>query len=163
MLHSIFKSRAVKYFTPLVLLLTAFSLASKAGGDSYEIYINSKLIVQQVRMGVEVENLQLSKANYNDELVIRYNHCGRTGKGRSIALRDEKNNIVKEWKFADGSASMTVAVKEILELQKKNANTTLSLYYFSSQYLPKGRMLTSVKLQDKNTVTNTNKKSVSVS
>lgn len=151
MLHSIFKSATVKYFMPVVLLLIILSFTAKAGGDSYEIYLNNKLIVTQARMGVTVDNLQLSKANYNDELVVRYSHCGITGKGRSIVLKDDKNNIVKEWKFADGNASMSISVKEILELQKKN-NTTLSLYYFSSQYLPKGRMLTSVKLQDKNTV-----------
>ena len=40
-------------------------------------------------------------------------------------------------------------IRNILELQKKNAN--LRLYYFSSQYLPKGRVIASVKLQDKNT------------
>ena len=151
MLHLIFKSATAKYFMPLVLLLTSLSFTAKAGGDSYEIYLNNKLIVKQARMGVTVDNLQLSKANYNDELVVRYSHCGTTGKGRSIVLKDDKNNIIKEWKFADGNASMSIPVKEILELQKKN-NTTLSLYYFSSQYLPKGRMLTSVKLQDKNTV-----------
>lgn len=151
MLHSIFKSATVKYFIPLVLLLTTFSFAAKAGGDSYSFYLNGKLLFTQVGTRTSVSNLQLSKENYKDELVIRYNHCGQTGKGRSIVLKDDKNNIVKEWKFADGNASMTIPVKEILELQKKNANTTLSLYYFSSKYLPKGRMLTSVKLQDKNT------------
>src|SRR6266487_6630875 len=35
-----------------------------------------------------------------------------------------------------------------LGLQKNNG--TLKLYYFSAQYLPKGRMLTSIKLKDKN-------------
>ena len=99
----------------------------------------------------------MTKANYNDELVIYYSHCGQTGKGRSIVLRDDNNNIIKEWKFSDATgsdASMKIPVKEILELQRKNANTSLSLYYFSSQYLPKGRMLTSIKLQDKNTAMN---------
>jgi hypothetical protein len=112
-------------------------------------------VFKQARLGVSVSNLQLTKANSNDELVIYYSHCGQTGKGRSIVLRDDKNNIVKEWKFSDATgsdASMKIPVKEILELQKKNSNASLSLYYFSSQYLPKGRMLTSIKLQDKNTV-----------
>jgi len=45
---------------------------------------------------------------------------------------------------------MSIPVKDIFDLQKKNVSATLKLYYFSSQYLPKGRVLTSIKLQEKN-------------
>ncbi len=153
MLHTNFKSALVKTFTLIVLSLTVFTYASKAGGDRYEIYLNDKLITQQYvgKLAVDVSSLQLDKANYKDKLVIYYSHCGTAGKGRSIVLKDEQNKIVKEWKFADAAgtdASMSIPVKDILGLQKNNA--TLKLYYFSSQYLPKGRMLTSIKLKDKN-------------
>jgi len=155
MLHTNFRSALVKTFTLIVLCLTAFSFKSKAGGDRYEIYLNDKLIEQRFvgQMAVDISSLQLDKTNYKDKLVIYYSHCGTIGKGRSIVVKDDQNRILKEWKFADATgadASMSIPVKDILDLQKNNANASLSLYYFSSQYLPKGRMLTSIKLKEKN-------------
>jgi hypothetical protein len=38
---------------------------------------------------------------------------------------------------------MTCKVKDILDLQKKNASTTITLFYTSSE-LPKGRVLASI-------------------
>ena len=73
---------------------------------------------------------------------------------RSFDL-DDQNNVLKEWKYKDAvgaNAAMTIPVKEILELQQNNPKAVLDLYYFSSKYLPKGRMLASIKTQEKNTV-----------
>jgi hypothetical protein len=139
----------------VVLGLTAFSFISKAGGDRYAIYLNDKLITQKYvgQSGIDISSLQLDKTNYKDKLVIYYSHCGAIGKGRSILVKDEQNKVLKEWKFADVTgtdASMSIPVKDILDLQKDNADASLSLYYFSSRYLPKGRMLTSIKLKEKN-------------
>jgi len=155
MLHTNFKFSFVKTFTLIVLCLAAVSFKSKAGGDKYEIYLNNKLIEEKYVGGlaVDVSSLQLDKTNYKDKLVIYYSHCGTIGKGRSILIKDEQNRVLKEWKFADATgteSSMSIPVKDILDLQKNNANASLSLYYFSSQYLPKGRMLTSIKLKEKN-------------
>ena len=153
MLHTNFRSALVT-FTLIVLCSTTFSFISKAGGDRYEIYFNDKLITEKYvgQSGVDVTNLQLDKTNYKDRLVIYYNHCGVVGTGRSIVLKDEKNNVLKEWKFADGtSAAMTIKVKDILDIQKKNAKTEITLVYYSSKYLPKGRLLTAIKIADKNT------------
>jgi hypothetical protein len=155
MLHPIFKSATFKVCMLAVFCSTLFSYIAKAGGDSYEIYLNSTLMFKQARLGTLSSSISLSKANYNDQLVITYSHCGRTGTGRSIVLKDDHNNILREWKFADANGadvSMSIPVKEILELQKKNSNATLNLFYYSSQYLPEGRMLTSIKLPDGNTV-----------
>jgi len=155
MLHRNLKPALVKTFTLIVLCLTAFSFISKAGGDRYEIYLNDKRIMQRYvgQLAVDVSSLQLDKTNYNDKLVIYYSHCGTAGKGRTILIKDEQNKVLKEWKFADATrddASMSIPVKDILDLQKSNVNANLGLYYFSSQYLPKGRMLTSIKLKEKN-------------
>jgi len=155
MLYANFKSSPLKTFTLIVLSLSAFSFISKAGGDRYQIYLNDKLIEQRYvgQMAVDVGSLQLDKANYKDKLVIYYSHCGAIGKGRSILIKDEQSRVLKEWKFEDATgidASMSISVKDILDLRRNNANVSLSLYYFSSQYLPKGRMLTSIKLKEKN-------------
>lgn len=124
-----------------------------AGGDKYSIYLNNKLINEQYvhSNSFAFKSLQLSNANSNDEITIYYSHCGEVGTGRSIVLTDDKNNVLKEWKFFDGSAAMIIKVKDILEVQKNNANSNIALVYYSNKYLPKGRSLTSIKVGDKNT------------
>jgi len=152
MQHSNFKRTLVKAFTFAALSLSTFD--AKAGGDSYEIYLNNKLILKQyVTQPLNIKSLQLDKVNSNDRLVIFYRHCGHTGKGRSIAIKDEKGKILKEWKFANSTGSnesMIIPVKEILQLEK-NVNGGLMLYY-AAQQLPKGLMLTSLNI-GKNSVT----------
>jgi len=156
MSHIHFKQSMLKTFIATALFLTTFSFAAIAGGDTYEIYLNNKLVFKQRVLNttaVDLNSLPLTKANYNDELEIYYSHCGVTGTGRSIEIKDDQGNVLKEWKFKDvtgANASMTIPVKEILELQKTNPNIALNLYYFSSKYLPKGRMLASIKLPGKN-------------
>lgn len=127
------------------LLLSSFS--NKMGGDSFEVYINKKLVIQQyVPKGEAVKSLQLDQANYNDEMEVYYNHCGRTGTGRIISLRDSQNKILKEWRFQDtpgAKTNMACNVKDILSTQKLNGGITLQLYY-SSNELPDGRLLASI-------------------
>ena len=147
MQHSSFKNAFVKTFAFAVLSL--FTFKAIAGGDSYQIYLNNKLILKQyVTRPLNIKSLQLDKANSNDQLVIFYSHCGQTGKGRSIAIKDDNGKILKEWKFANATGSnesMVIPAKELLQLAKNNIKTHLTLYY-TAQELPKGRMLTSVDL-----------------
>ena len=141
----------------LVMALVSLAVLMQpviAGTDSYRIYLNNKLVLQQyVTRSLDLKNLPLSEANANDKLVIYYNHCGATGRSRTIAVKDEDGVVLKEWKFADapvkdggmnipaGDDGMTIPVKEILALQAKNHG--LSLFY-SSQQLPAGHLLTRV-------------------
>lgn len=150
----------VKSFLPVVFYLTAFNQISNAGGgDSYQIYLNKKLVLTQYVNNVStgIMTLQLDKSNYNDQLVIVYSHCGVTGKGRNIVVKNDQNQVLKEWKYADvegSDASMIIPVKDILELKKNNTGSTLNLYYFASELLPGGRMLTSLRLDDKSVTLN---------
>ena len=127
------------------LLLSSFS--NKMGGDSFAVYINKKLVIQQyVLKGEAVKSLQLDQANYNDEIEVSYSHCGRIGTGRIISLRDSQNKILKEWRFQDTpdtKTNMGCNVKDILSVQKLNGGSTLQLYY-SSNELPDGRLLASI-------------------
>ena len=81
------------------LLLVAFVTVSGAftardGGESFEIYLNNKLLVRQnVSQSFSLQNLSLTEANANDHLVIYYNHCGMPGKARTIAIKDAAGNI----------------------------------------------------------------------
>jgi hypothetical protein len=149
-----------KMFAATIVCLITFSFAALAGGDTYQIYLNNKLVFKQKSYNpsvVDLNNLQLTKTNYNDDLVVYYSHCGVTGTGRSIEIKDENNNVLKQWKFKDAqgsNASMVIPVKDILELQQQNPKATLNLYYFSEKYLPKGRMLASIKMENKNMTMN---------
>jgi hypothetical protein len=137
-----------------VLLLTTMmaglqSFTAKAGGEGFEIYLNNKLILwQAVNKPFTLHSLQLDNANKDDQLVIYYHHCGSTGTDRTIAIKDDKGNTIKEWKFADASGSnnkgMTIPVKELLQLEKNYSQTNLNIVYFSQQ-LPKGRALSVIQ------------------
>jgi hypothetical protein len=136
----------------ITLCLTTFSFTPKFGLDSYAIYLNDKLILQQmVNQPLNLRVLQLSEAKETDLLYIRYTHCtikGGAGSNRSVALQDEKGTILKKWTFADASGSdltMKIAVKELLEVEKNYANQELSLFYTAKE-LPKGEMLSMLQL-----------------
>jgi hypothetical protein len=132
----------------VALSVTLFSFSTPKGGEGFEIYIGSKLVLQKFgdKMN-DVKSLQLDQHSSSDQLIIKYYHCGRTGKNRTITLKDDHNKVVKEWSFSDvsGSASMSCSVKDILNLKKGNSSNTYNLYYTSSE-LPKGRLLTSIVL-----------------
>jgi hypothetical protein len=78
-------------------------------------------------------------------LTITYYHCGRVGKNRSITFKDGQNNPVRVFHFADEKnpvAAMNIPVKDILSLQKGNAE--LKLFYSSSE-LKTSRMLAAIQ------------------
>jgi hypothetical protein len=131
-------------FTLITLSFTTFGFTSKFGLDGYEIYLNNKLILKKyVNQPLNLRVLQLTKVNEGDELRIKYTHCRMKGPGtgRSLTLQDEKGNTLKKWDFADGSDyAMTIPVKDLLQLEKKNSNHELSLRYASKER-PNGEML----------------------
>jgi hypothetical protein len=119
----------------LVIMVCAalFSFSSKRGGDSFEIVLNGKRVLQQfVYASKGVQTIQL----------IYYNHCGQVGKNRYITVKNEKDQPVKIWKFADAvdkNGAMSFKLKDILSL-RKNKTEKLNLFYSSSE-LPAGRTL----------------------
>jgi len=140
----------------LCILLFGTAFTAKAGLDSYEIYLNDKLILKQhVNQPLSLESLQLTEANSNDRLVINYSQCNmpdKIGKGRSILVKDAKGNILKEWKFANaqgGRTSMEIPVKELLALDKKAPRSELTLYYRAERH--SGQALTNFRLSTKGT------------
>lgn len=136
-----------KQFGGLALCAILFSFASHSpGGEGFEILLNNKPVVQQFGNEMKVvKTLKLDQSNENDQLTIRYHHCGKVGKNRTITLKDAKDNILKQWKFTDvsnASASMSCKVKDILALQN-GKDKTIKLFYASSE-LPQGRQLASI-------------------
>ena len=132
------------------LFVTLFSLSAIAGLDSYTIYLNNKLVLKQaVNEPLNLQDLQLDKANANNPFVIYYSECqapNKIGKGRRIAIKDDQGNIVKEWKFDDVSGTDKVRIipmKELLEL-KKASKGKFMFVYVASQLL-QGQKLTGLQ------------------
>jgi len=143
------KQMGIRLLALLGILVAAPAFSGSFGGDSFTIYLNNKLLVQQyVARHEGIKSLSLDQAKPNDQLMIYYSHCGRLGTGRSIVLKDAQNNTVKEWHFVDAEGAnnaMTCRVKDILDSGRGNA--TINLYY-SSRELPEGRLLASLQLND---------------
>jgi hypothetical protein len=129
----------------LLILFSAalFSFSGKKGGDSFEVWLNGKRVLQQyVHVTKGVQTLHLGQTSASDRLDIYYNHCGQTGKSRFVTIKDGKDRPLKVWKFNDATGNnvaMSFTLKDILSL-KKNKADKLSLYY-SSHELPNGRLL----------------------
>lgn len=134
-------------FAVLSILLCGTAFTAKAGLDSYEIYLNNKLILKQyVNQPLKLESLGLDQSNSNDRLVIYYSQCNapdKIGRGRSISIKDAKGNTIKKWDFGNerkNETGMVIAVKELLALEKKMPLSELSLYY-SAEGRPMGQLL----------------------
>jgi len=142
------KSRSKLIVKSLLILICAalFSFSSKKGGDSFEIVLNGKRVLQQfVYASKGVQTIQLAATSDNDKLDIYYNHCGQVGKNRYITIKNEKDQPIKVWKFADAvdkNGAMSFKLKDILSL-RKNKTDKLNLFYNSSE-LPAGRTLATI-------------------
>lgn len=146
---SILKSAAIKSLMVVIIFLSAFQIQSKAGGIVFEIYLNNNLLLKQQydKIISGSPDLKLTAANYNDNLRILFSSCGESSVTRSVGIRNDKNELVKKWDFANSSTSdlsMTIPVKEILDLQKGKSIPVLKLFYFSPDHFKDGYMLASV-------------------
>src|SRR6478609_11427897 len=129
MKHLFKKTRLLTSGLLVVICLTAFIGTAMAGLDHYEIYIGKKLIFKRaLNQPLNLENLPISQANSNEQLVIHYYQCNAPDKlasSRVITLRDASGNKIKEWKFADAKGSdagMSIPIKDLLQLQKDSKN-----------------------------------------
>jgi hypothetical protein len=142
------KSIISKTFTLAAIAVTLLSFTSNVGGEGFEISLNGKVVLQQFGKDMdEVKTLQLTAASPNDQLSIRYHHCGKVGKNRIVTIKDGQDKLLKEFKFKDVQTpygEMSCKVQDLLRLKKGN-NTVLKLYYSSSE-LPNGRQLATVSL-----------------
>jgi hypothetical protein len=137
-------------FSLIALCLAVSAFTAKVGLDSYEIYLNDRLLLKHyVNQPLNLRMLQLEKADPNDQLFIRYTHCNIKGAGtsRSIVIKDGNGHTLKQWEFADVAGpdiGMAIPVKELLLLEKNNADHELSIHY-TARELPKGEMLASIR------------------
>lgn len=161
MLPVFLKRNLIATLVSFIFCLPAFK--AKAGLDSYEIYLNKKLILKQfVNQPLTLDNLGLDATNINDRLVIYYSQCNapdKLGKSRSILVKDANGQIIKKWSFADakkGNSGMVIPVKEILQLEKKSLSK-LSLIYTAEGHT-KGQLLANFHFGSKSTTYHRNNK-----
>lgn len=142
---------AIRSLVLIALSAFLFSFSEKIGGDSYTIYLNDKLLLQEYVHGAKgVKSISLAESSSNDVLNVNYSHCGKIGVARNIVIKDAQQKVLKTWNFADVSGNalptMGFRVKEILVLQK-NKGSKLNLVY-SSKELPNGKLLAVIEIPD---------------
>jgi hypothetical protein len=139
----------------IFIAITAFMSSAKAGLDYYRIFLGKKLIYERyVNKPLSLESLPVSAADANETLTVYYFQCNapnKTGSNRSIALKDDNGNIIKQWSFANvqgTNTAMAIPVKELLQLQKANKSGELALYY-SAEGRTDGEKLAAIKSASK--------------
>lgn len=157
MQYTTLKKRFAQLVAFTTIFLLGFTHSAVAGLDSYEIYLNNKLLVKQtVDKPLSLESLRLDKSNANDQLVIYYSQCNapnKIAKGRKLVITDANGQVVKEWKFADvqnANTGMTIPVRELLQLEKRAGAVPLSLVYTAEGHV-QGQKLTSVQIGARST------------
>src|SRR4249919_3617015 len=148
MLHKKMKSILL-----LVLTTSLFAFTSNYGGDSYQIYLNKKLVLKEyVSMAHAIQSFSLDKNTYDQQVDVYYSHCGRVGTNREIIIKDENNKLVKELHFADykeNNSGMSFKVSDFMNWDKRNGTDQLNIYY-SSKELSTARLLATINLATEN-------------
>lgn len=127
------------------LCATLFAFSVNPGGDSFSVYLDNTLLLDQhVSRDAVTKTIALNENSAGEMLKVYYSHCGKVGTSRDITIRDEQNKTLKTWNFPDAgagvSSSMNCRVKDILALRKTGKNAVLNLVY-TSRELPDGRLL----------------------
>lgn len=130
--------------TTLSVLLFAFTSASDFGGHSVQVYLDSKRVLDlHINYKAEAPKLALDPTEKSNQLIVKYNECGRTVTGRKLTIKDTDNKVLKEWSFEGESTgfqgSMACKMSEILALKSKG-DKTLKLYYSSAEF-PEGQQV----------------------
>jgi hypothetical protein len=81
----------IKTIVPLLFVsISLLSFTTKPGGEGFEVYLNNKLALQRFSNQMnQPQTIQLAQGSPNDELVIKYHHCGQAGKNRVNPMADK--------------------------------------------------------------------------
>ena len=85
----------IKSLVLVALLGTLSSFSGTWGGDSYRIYVNGKLVMEEyVYNQKSVKNIQLNQQAVNDQVSVYYSHCGKVGSERKLTIRDGNDKVL---------------------------------------------------------------------
>ncbi len=141
------KKQALLSLQALIVCSALFSFSTFRGGDSYTIHVNNKQLVQYYVASKEATPKISLDQNANDKLSVFYSECGKIGQSRKLTLKDQQDNVLKEWSFANVTGEHTAMIcnsKEIFTANKNKVNS-LKLYY-SSREVSKERLLVTIDL-----------------
>lgn len=134
----------VNVLVGVALCSILFSFSTIIGAHNVQVFLDDKMVIDHYVDSKSVApTLNLDPAEKHEQLVIKYSECGRTVTGRTITIKDEKNEVLKDWRF-EGAATglkdpMVCSVKDIIALKQKG-NNTLKLYYSSKEF-PEGHQI----------------------
>jgi hypothetical protein len=137
----------------LCAILFSFSSSTGSGAHSVQIYLDSKLVIDQYLNfeKTDIPKLVLDPAEKYNQLIVKYSECGRTVTGRKLTLRDNNNKVLKDWSFEGSSTGfkepMSCLVKDITVLKPKGSDK-LKLYYSSNDF-PEGQQIAYIIGSDK--------------
>src|SRR3990170_4852244 len=102
MLQPGIKPLAIRSLLLVAFCATLFSFSDKIGADSFTIYLNNKLMLQQyVTSEAGVKSITINVSDGNDVLKVHYSHCGQIGVKRSMSIQDGHKKVLKTWQFPD--------------------------------------------------------------
>lgn len=148
----IIKTSWVYCLAGVALCTLLLSFSTNPGAHSFQVYLDSKLVLDQYAdTRTDAPKILLSSAEKYNQLIVKYNECGRTVTGRVITLKDEHNKVLKDWRF-EGTTSgykdpMTCNMKDIAALKQKGSNT-LKLFYSSKEF-PEGMQIANLVFDGK--------------
>jgi hypothetical protein len=155
-MKKIFLKPVIAVFFSAIVLVLLSSFSRPAGGECFEIYLDGKMIVQRCGKAMdEVQTISLPAGITTGALIVKYSHCGQTGKSRVLTLKSSEGKVVKEWKYANEkgyAAPMKCGVKEIMSV-KINGSNSLKLYYTSAE-LPEGKLLAIIRSANQSKTSN---------
>ena len=84
----------------VALCTILFSFSTIIGAHNVQVFLDDKMVIDHyVDSRSIAPTLNLDPAEKHDQLIIKYNECGRTVTGRTITIKDEKNQVLKDWRF----------------------------------------------------------------
>jgi len=127
----------------LVISGVLMSYTPRRGGEGFEVFLNNKLVVQLFGKNMNGASTLYLEPGVDNEISIRYHHCGQTGKARRIDVKNEKGALIKTWRFEDNATpgnAMKFKISEVPGLKNLAGQVRWSIHYTSSE-LPAGRQL----------------------
>lgn len=128
---------------PLIFFILVVSTAfiNKPGGEGFEISIDNKVVLQ--RYGDDLSRLatlQLSKESLNSKMTVKYWHCGKIGRNRTITIKDMEGQKLKIYRYPDTNSTLSAMEVPIKDFFTAKSGVSLQISYASSELL-EGRTL----------------------
>ena len=117
------------------------SFKTNPGGEGFEVYLDNKVVLQQFGNDLaKVSTLEVTRESINSKMTVKYWHCGKIGKSRSITIKDMDDHTLKVYRYPDTNSRISAMEIPVRDMFSNNKSSTLKIYYTSSE-LPKGREL----------------------